>query len=159
MSSRSFSFEWGWGFLFPVSCIVLITVLQFKWLEGLALTAAFFASVIAHEAGHLLVARVNGTAVSAFGCNHRGVYLRREKAEGAAELAISAAGPAVNLMLALLLYSYDGNWSWLAKMNGFLFLLNTLPIAGSDGHRILLRLRELRAEAKAPVGALQSSSS
>jgi Zn-dependent protease len=159
MSTRSFSFEWGWGFLFPLSCIVLITVLQFRWLEGLALTAAFFGSVLAHEAGHLLVAKANGAAVTALGCNHRGVYLRREKAEGTAEFAISAAGPAVNLVLALLLFSYNGDWSWLAKMNGFLFVLNMLPIAGSDGQRILLGLRERRAGAKALVASLQSQSS
>lgn len=140
--------EWQNGFLLAIGALLCICVVRFGWQQGLVCTGLFFVSLLAHEAGHMLLADLNETCVKALGFCKWGVYLRREKAEGMAEIAISAAGPTVNLLIAYFLHDFTGSGTlaWLAQMNGVLFLINILPIGGSDGKRILTTLRELRAQ-------------
>jgi Zn-dependent protease len=151
----SLQLEWQNGFLFAIFALLLICVVRFSWRQGLLCTALFFVSLLAHEAGHMLLADMNQTRVKAIGFCKWGVYLRREKAEGMAEVAISAAGPTVNLLIAYFFHDFSGTGTlaWLSQMNAVLFLINILPIGGSDGKRILTTLRELRAQrlAMAPI--------
>jgi Zn-dependent protease len=153
-------FEWQNGFLFTIFALLLICVVRFGWTHGLLYTVLFFASLLAHEAAHTLLADLNQTRVKALGFCKWGVYLRREKAQGIAEIAISAAGPTVNLLIAYFFHDFTGSGTlaWLSQMNAFLFIFNILPIGGSDGKRILITLRELRAQrlALATVSTEQS---
>jgi len=111
----------------------------------IALTGAVLAAAAMHEGGHLLALRlcrvpVEGVRLGAFGAEIR--------APGAArlsygrELAVTLAGPAVNLLAAPLLaaVSLRADWAW-----GFLFagvhlllgLYNLLPVPPLDGSRAL----------------------
>jgi Zn-dependent protease len=147
-TKAALKFEWQNGFLFAIFALLLICTVRFGWRHGLLYTALFFVSLIAHEAGHMLLADMNHTRVKALGFCKWGVYLRREKAEGMAEIAISAAGPTVNLLIAYFFHDFSGTGTlaWLSQMNAILFVINMVPIAGSDGKRILTTLRELRAQ-------------
>jgi Zn-dependent protease len=127
----------------PAAALLAITAVRFDLGRGLAATAFFVLSLLAHEAGHFLVAKLNGTSCSAIGFCFRGAYLRRERASGVAEIAISSAGPLVNIVLAVVLWEKAGLFAWLAQMNAILALLNLIPFRGSDGQRILANLREL----------------
>ena len=70
------------------------------------------------------------------------------KGGGHGGIAISAAGPTVNLLIAYFFHDFSGpgTLAWLSQMNAILFLINMVPIGGSDGKRILTTLRELRAQ-------------
>ncbi len=128
-------------------------------LAAAALTIAIFACVLAHEFGHILVAR-------AFGVGTRDVTLLpiggvatldRIPDRPTEELAIAIAGPAVNvvivaLLVPFLLVAVPGGFSvdsaekagplvgFLAKVatiNIFLVLFNALPAFPMDGGRVL----------------------
>src|SRR4029453_10922967 len=100
-------------------------------------TLLFVLSLLAHEAGHVLTALLTGTRLTAVGFCLWGAYTRRERAQGAAEILIAAAGPAVNLLLVALLFDADGLLGWVAQMNTALAIINLVPIGSSDGRRIL----------------------
>jgi Zn-dependent protease len=159
-NKAALQFEWQNGFLLALVALLLICVVRFGWRRGLLYTGLFFASLLAHEAGHMLLADMNDTRVKAIGFCKWGMYLRREKAEGIAEVAISAAGPTVNLLIAYFFHDFGGTGmlAWLSQMNAALFIINMLPIGLSDGKRILSTLRELRAQrlALATVSTEQS---
>jgi Zn-dependent protease len=143
LTIQSVRFEFRAGFLLPLVPLVLIAVVRLGWSAGFLGTGLFILCVLAHEFGHALFAILNGTRISAFGLCAWGAYLRREKAESYAEIAISAAGPLVSLLIAILFWNGTGMLRWLAEMNMMLFGLNVLPIWGSDGKRILASIREL----------------
>src|SRR5664279_445289 len=133
------------GFLFPLSAMLLITIFRFGWKLGLIGALAFMLCLVAHECGHAAIAVIHGIRISAFGLCARGAYIRRERARAITELLISSAGPAVHLLIAGLLGRYDGLLGWLAHINLVLFLVNILPVHGSDGKRIFACIREIRA--------------
>jgi Zn-dependent protease len=132
------------GAMVPAAALLAITAVRFGLGRGLAATSLFVLSLLAHEAGHFLIAKLNGTRCSAIGFCFRGAYLRRERASGAAEIAIAAAGPLVNIAIAAILWREVGLVAWLAQMNAVLAFLNLVPFRGSDGQRIMANLRELR---------------
>jgi Zn-dependent protease len=140
------------GAMVPAAGLVAITAVRFGLVRGLAATALFVLSLAAHEAGHLLVAKLNGTPCSAIGFCFRGAYLRRQCAGGIAEIAISGAGPLVNIVIAAAFWQDVGLVAWLAQMNAIVAFMNLLPVRGSDGHRILITLRELARRQDAPLG-------
>jgi hypothetical protein len=125
------------GALVPAGLLLLITVAQFGFDRGLAASALFVLSLLAHEAGHVTVAQLSGKRVTAVGFCFRGAYNRREAAEGATEFAISAAGPAVNLAIAAALNLQPGIAGWLGQLNLIVALFNLLPFGGSDGQRMV----------------------
>ena len=144
-------FEWDTRFLLLVAAIGVLACLRFGVDGGFGMTTAFFASVLLHEAGHMLLATAHHTPVKALGSSTRGVYLRRGKSQGLAEILISAAGRTVNLAIACSLIYTEGRIGWLAQMNLALFVLNMLPVKGSDGQRILAVLRERSMLATVPA--------
>lgn len=123
-------------------------------LAGLVWVAALFASVVAHEVAHSLVARRVGAAV-------RGILLLpvggislldRMPAAPAREAAVAAAGPALSLVLGLVLLAVglgagSAVWpptllagSWWARLGWLNLLLggfNLLPALPMDGGRLL----------------------
>jgi Zn-dependent protease len=130
---------------------------------GLIASLVLFASVVAHEFAHALVARrlgipIEGITLFLFG----GVAsILREPPSPGAELAMAAAGPALSLVLAALFLllsvgAHALNWTWgwtfcvfLAAANGMLAVFNLLPAFPSDGGRILRALLWMRKRSQA----------
>ena len=124
-------------------------------LMGIAASVLFFASLLAHELGHALVARrcgvpVQGITLFVFGGVAR---VRREPASARAEALIAGVGPLVSILLALsfgLLAWLFGVLHWgaalagvastLAAVNLSLALFNLLPGLPLDGGRLLRAL-------------------
>ncbi|MFH7594431.1 site-2 protease family protein [Streptomyces racemochromogenes] len=122
------------------------------WLVGLLAAALFFASLLAHELAHALVARRNGVAVDDIVLWLLGgvAKLRTEASTPAAELRIAGVGPLVSLglsaLFALAAWSVDSTAGrglvsealvWLAVINLLLALFNSVPAAPLDGGRLL----------------------
>jgi Zn-dependent protease/CBS domain-containing protein len=129
------------------------------WLAGLLAAALFFASILAHEMSHAVVAqrvgmRVDGVTLWLLGGVSK---LEGQVPSPRAELAIAVSGPAVSVALGLafagltvasvalglhgLVIAVSG---WLAFINLLLGLFNLLPAAPLDGGRVLTALLWLR---------------
>ncbi|MGI9622108.1 MAG: site-2 protease family protein [Acidimicrobiales bacterium] len=122
------------------------------WLVATGGVAMFFASILAHELGHSLVAQREGIRVKAITLWLLGGVAEIEKEAGSpgAEFRIAAAGPAVSVVLAaafagagFALGSVFGSGLvatmlvWLGLVNGILAVFNLVPAAPLDGGRIL----------------------
>lgn len=122
------------------------------WSAGLAAVVLFFASVLAHEIGHAVVAQREGIRVRSITLWLLGgvAELEDEATTPGAEFRIAAAGPAVSLLLggtflgaslALAAVAGDGlaptTLGWLGLINLVLALFNLVPAAPLDGGRIL----------------------
>jgi len=125
--------EIGWGF--PVLAAVSLLAGA-----GEALPVAVL-SALGHEAGHLLALRLAGAAVervrlTAFGAEIQADtrYLHYPR-----EILCTLAGPAVNLILAVLLARIAGNYL-AAGVNLVLGAFNLLPVPALDGGRVLYLL-------------------
>jgi Zn-dependent protease len=105
---------------------------------GVAVGAAFAASLLLHEMGHMLAAILLGVPVREFGLCLCGAYNRRAHAGCRRdEVLISAAGPLMNLLFVLPLLYVPVIGTKLALCNLSLCVVNLLPIPSSDGLRIL----------------------
>ena len=124
--------------------ILLAVVLLFGGgVAGVALVALTFASVLAHELGHSVVARrlrvpIAGITLYPFGGVARMSAMPRGPTD---EILIAAAGPAVSLALAggfALPWLVTGLplFGELATVNAILGLFNLLPALPMDGGRI-----------------------
>lgn len=119
------------------------------WVFGAITSALFFASVLAHELAHLLVARVYGSPMNDSTLFIFGGVARvgQEPRKPHEEVLIALAGPGMSLALATLFYEV---WrlglgisgpihalsGWLAWLNLLLALLNLIPAFPLDGGRI-----------------------
>lgn len=122
------------------------------WAAGAVTAAVFFASLLAHELGHALVARrlgmgVEGITLWLFG----GVAkLGGDAATPRAELQVGAVGPAISLaaagiftLIAVVAHVVGapelavGIPAWLARINLVLALFNLVPAYPLDGGRVL----------------------
>lgn len=124
--------------------------LGFAWTQGWSLwrsawvAGVFFGSVVAHELGHVAVAR-------RFGVRTRRVLLlpiggaaqmERKMLTPKADLLISVGGPVVNLVLAAAMMGpawwwSDPLWFRLGVLNLALGLFNLIPAFPMDGGRVL----------------------
>lgn len=136
---------------------------------GLIAALVLFASVVAHEFAHALVARrlgipIGGITLFLFG----GVALiASEPAAPADEMRMALAGPALSVVLAVAFYllslAADAlHWLWgstlcffLAYANAALAVFNMLPAFPSDGGRVLRSALWMlqRSQARATVWA------
>ncbi len=122
------------------------------WTVGTLTALLFFASILAHEMGHAVIARREGIPVHGIVLWILGgvASLGHEAREPRAELRIAAAGPAVSAALAatfagLVLVGRSFGTAdivvaglvWLSVINGLLALFNLLPATPLDGGRIL----------------------
>lgn len=140
-------------FLFLVLWLALFTGTQAAPAAlALLVFALVVASVILHELGHALAARAFGIGTREIVLYPIGGVARLDAfPKGKAELVIAAAGPAVNLALALVLtlwmevaglpWDFSNGLSsalpWITVANIGLCVINLLPAFPMDGGRIL----------------------
>lgn len=122
------------------------------WAAGLCTAVVFFASLLAHELAHAVVARRNGVEVDEIVLWLLGgaARLKGEAHSPGAELRIAGVGPLVSLLLGGLFTL--GTWllhlasasgivvemvAWLAGINVLLAVFNAVPAAPLDGGRLL----------------------
>ncbi|BAU81775.1 peptidase M50 [Streptomyces laurentii] len=122
------------------------------WAVGLLTAVVFFASLLAHELAHAILARRNGVEVDDIVLWLLGgaARLKAEAPNPAAELRIAGVGPLVSLVLgglftlaAWLLDTASAPGlavealAWLAAINILLAVFNIVPAAPLDGGRLL----------------------
>jgi Zn-dependent protease/CBS domain-containing protein len=122
------------------------------WATATMTAVLFYASLLAHELGHALVARSKGVTVEGITLWLFGgvAKLDREATSARDELRIALVGPAVSVAVAilhgLLAVGLDaagahelavGAFAWLAAINVVLALFNLVPAAPLDGGRVL----------------------
>jgi len=123
------------------------------WLTGIATSLLFFASVVAHELAHSLVARANDIPVKSITLFLFGgvAHMTREASRYGAELKMALAGPVASLVIGglffvlhLLLQSVNEPVAaltfWLARINVVLALFNLIPGFPLDGGRVFRSL-------------------
>lgn len=118
---------------------------------GIIATVAFFASILAHEFGHAMVARHYGVRTQSIDLWALGGVARldRESPSPRADGLIAVAGPAVSLLVAVVTFAasfaLQSNVLFVIFfVNGFLALFNMLPGAPLDGGRVLRAVRWAR---------------
>ncbi len=122
------------------------------WVFALVGVVAFFASVLAHELGHSLVAQRNGIGVQAITLWLLGgvAVLEREADDPGVEFRIAIAGPIVSVVMAIVFGALAWATSavvgsavlvatlgYLALLNLVLAVFNMIPAAPLDGGRVL----------------------
>ena len=139
--------------LFLFAAFFLLDGLQYGGLQGMLDEATFivllFFCVYLHEMGHALGASLFGIRTLDVTLTFFGGYARLAGVPRGTlqEVVVSFAGPAVNLLIAGVLYfllqnpdiALSGNWrimSWLMTANLFLGLFNLLPGYPLDGGNI-----------------------
>jgi Zn-dependent protease len=118
---------------------------------GVVATSAFFASILAHEFGHAIVARRFGVHTQSIDLWALGgmAHLDREPPTPRADGLIAVAGPAVSLLLGVVAFGAGFALQstvlvWVGFVNGVLAVFNMLPGAPLDGGRLVRAVRWAR---------------
>jgi Zn-dependent protease len=111
------------------------------------------AAMLLHEMAHVAVALALKVKVHQVGMNWSGPYIRRECGTAKQNLAITLAGPGVNLWLALLFHRISPNF---ALCNLIIGITNLLPISASDGSRALRLIKIPLASMEPRIGRTNS---
>jgi Zn-dependent protease len=129
------------------------------WAAAFATAVLFYASLLAHEMGHALVARRKGVRVAGITLWLFGgvAKLEGEAATPGAALRIAGLGPLVSLAVAAIAALiagalsvggahelFVGVFAWLAVINVILAIFNVMPASPLDGGRILQALLWMR---------------
>jgi Zn-dependent protease len=124
---------------------------QYGIVGGAAATVAFFASILAHEFGHAMVARRYGVGTQSIELWTLGGVARldRESPSPRAEGLIAIAGPGVSLSIGVVALGVSIPLQspvlfWVGFINCFLAVFNMLPGAPLDGGRVLRAVRWAR---------------
>lgn len=125
------------------------------WAVATVASVIFFASLLAHELGHSIVARRHGVDVEAITLWMLGGVAKLEGGATNArdELRIAAVGPAVSMVLSFLFglmalaldlvgapELFVAAFGWLATINFVLAVFNLMPAFPLDGGRVLRAL-------------------
>lgn len=161
-----------WSFVLIIAWIVLIFLFQGHGLavaaEGVLFVFAIFACIVLHELGHALTARRFGIGTRDITLLPIGGVARLERMpeEPKEELLVAIAGPAVNLVIFVLLFGFlwlvgalkpfleiswtGGSWAdFLLRLmwfNLFIVGFNLLPAFPMDGGRVLRAILARRLE-------------
>ena len=158
-----------WTFLILIGWIVLVYVRQGAdagaVVRGIVFVLAVFACIVLHELGHALTAKRFGIGTRDITLLPIGGVARLERMpeNPTHELLVAAAGPAVNVVIAFVLFALiavtsglpspgvigalDGDgFARLAWVNLFLVGFNLLPAFPMDGGRVLRALLAHRLE-------------
>ena len=124
-----------------------------RWGVALAASTMLFASVVAHELSHSLVARRNGISVKGITLFIFGgvAHISREATSPRMELSIALAGPLCSILLGFLFLGLGFAvepfsihlaviMSWLFLMNIVLGVFNLIPGFPLDGGRVFRAL-------------------
>ncbi len=173
--------KWSWkvgqfaGIEFRVHTTFLLLLIWFAanyWiaagsvrtmLAGMVFILALFACIVLHEMGHALAARRYGIKTKDITLLPIGGIARLERMpeEPGQELLIALAGPAVNAIIAIVLYGWliaEHQWESFSHLglaagpfverlwaaNGWLILFNLIPAFPMDGGRVLRALLAAR---------------
>ena len=124
---------------------------QLGVVAGLIATTAFFASILAHEFGHALVARRYGVQTQSIDLWALGgvAHLDREPPTPKADGLVAVAGPAVSLAIGVAAFGaglllQSPVLAWIGFVNLILAVFNMLPGAPLDGGRVLRAYRWAR---------------
>jgi Zn-dependent protease len=96
--------------------------------------ALILLSLMVHEFGHALVARLYRVPVKKIGFHRMGIYIQRARTTGWPEVAICLAGATVNLLMAAAFWKMS---HWFGLFNLVVGIVNLLPISHSDGSHAL----------------------
>ncbi len=123
------------------------------WVMGTITSLLLFASVVAHELAHSLVARINGIPVKSITLFIFGgiAQITREATRPGAEFKMAAAGPACSIVIGGLFFSLQiltlgisepiaAMAFWLARINLMLAAFNLIPGFPLDGGRVFRSL-------------------
>jgi Zn-dependent protease/CBS domain-containing protein len=162
-----------WTFLLLIGAILFVYIIAGQTLVNALLTVGFvlaiFGCVVLHELGHALAARRYGVPTKDITLLPIGgvARLQRMPEHPTQELVVALAGPAVNVVIAAILFAVllvlrgatlwqnplepaNGNeMSFLARLmwvNVFLVLFNMLPAFPMDGGRVLRALLAQRMD-------------
>lgn len=125
------------GHIFPV-------LLSFVWNLALMLLC-----VLAHELGHIIVARYHHVPVRKIGFSWMGMYIQRARTTGWPEISVCLAGATMNLLLAAAFWNVG---HWFALCNLVLGIVNILPITNSDGSHAIVAFQAMQHQ---PVAVKQ----
>jgi Zn-dependent protease len=124
----------------------LVLLFMWRWSDkGMDVVWVLFASMILHEVGHAVAARLLGERLVGAGFGGYFAYVRPargpDEINPLVNIAISLAGPAVNLGLGWVLGWFG--YSDYSKWNTSLGIGNLMPFPPLDGHRALASLLAL----------------
>jgi Zn-dependent protease len=121
-----------------------------RWVFGMITSILFFASVLAHELAHSLVAKAGGLKVTAIALFFFGgvSQLTEEPKSSGKEFTMAIAGPGTSVVIAGACWGIffatrnavspaTGMAYWLGVMNTFLAAFNLIPGFPLDGGRVL----------------------
>ncbi len=150
--------DYSWFIIFTLVTISLFAYFkkEFQWdvttslVASIAASVIFFASVLAHEMGHSLVARATGVPVHSITLFIFGGVARitKESERPRDEFIMAIVGPAISIALGILFIAVSAVLSlvnesvsqvalWLGGINVALALFNLIPGFPLDGGRVL----------------------
>jgi Zn-dependent protease len=140
-----------WSMAFVAMWFGVLLSMELGVVRGIIATVAFFASILAHEFGHALVARRYGVRTESIDLWALGGVARldRESPSPRADGLIAVAGPAVSLLIGVAAFGLgvalqSTVLGLVGLLNVVLALFNMLPGAPLDGGRVLRAVRWAR---------------
>jgi Zn-dependent protease len=101
----------------------------------------------------LAAAYLGGVRVKHVGMSWKGPYIVREPGTPIQNTFISLSGPGINLILCLLCWHLSETFAF---VNGFLAVMNLLPIRSSDGLRVYRIWKQLDKQNPIELSSSQS---
>lgn len=126
--------------LFHISPSFFVYIYIFSYINSGNIGSEILFAMLTHELGHILVIYLLGKKLSEISMGILGVHIaihRTHTENPASELAISAAGIAVNLIFAICSIKLSPS---LSAANLAVAIYNLIPAQGLDGSRILENL-------------------